>query len=251
MHFKVIDCISSASPQGPLNEDAIGATCTAAWVIDGATGVSNSPPLVAGLTDAAWLAEQLGSELRRAFAKQSINPIPVMAEIEGTIRGKFATISSGTERTAGDQPSAAFALTVLADNTVHLMGIGDCRIIFESHIGNVEDFNPSDAGQAEILIIDEQRRLSAAYPDEDIWPRLKPFIRSLRELANLDAGYSVVHPTRGWSSRIKSRIQGAAEIRHLLIVSDGFYRLVDVFRATDARARSRQSHYLSACQDLR
>jgi len=254
LRFSVIDCISSPSPQGALNEDAIGATCTAAWVIDGVTGVSNSPPLVAGLTDAAWLAEQLDNELRRVFEKKSINPIPALAEIEGTIRAKFAAISSGAERTAGEQPSAAFALTVLTDDIVHLMGIADCRIIFESKTGDVEEFNPSSVGQAEPLIIDEQRRLIAAYPNEDVWQRLKPFIRSFRELANLDAGYSVVHPTRSWSSRIKSRTQDAAEIRHLLVVSDGFYRLVDVFRATDIRGllkRSLEGRLELLCSELR
>jgi hypothetical protein len=134
------------------------------------------------------------------------------------------------------------------------MGIADCRIIFESQTGDVEEFNPSDAGEAESLVIDEQRRLSAAYPNEDIWPRLKPFIRSLRELANLDPGYSVVHPTRAWSSRIKSLTQDTAELRHLLIASDGFYRLIDVFCATDARGllkRSIEGGLELLCSELR
>ena len=37
------------------------ATKYAAWVVDGATGVSDLPPLVPDLTDAAWLAGQLNN----------------------------------------------------------------------------------------------------------------------------------------------------------------------------------------------
>jgi hypothetical protein len=216
-----------------MNEDCIGATRTAAWVIDGATGISNNPPLVTGLTDAAWLARKLSDELCGAFKDVSINPILALAEVENAITGAFAKHNSVMERTPGEEPSAAFALTVLSNNVLHLIGIGDCRIIFESQSGNVEDFNPSDAGEAESLIIDERRRLIAAYPNDDVWPRLKPFIRSLRESANLESGYSVVHPTRSWSNRVKCQTRDAAAFRHVLIVSDGLYRLVDVFRATD------------------
>jgi hypothetical protein len=54
-------------------------------------------------------------------------------------------------------------------------------------------------------------------------------------LANLDLGYSVVHPTRDWSSRIKWKTRDAADLRHALIMSDGLYRLVDVFCVADDR----------------
>jgi hypothetical protein len=145
-------------------------------VIDGATGLSDNPPLVARVTDAAWVAEKLSNELRGALEEGSINPISALSEIEDAIKVEFAKINSGFESTAGDQPSAAFALTALTNDIVHLIGLADCRIIFESQTGDVKDFNPSDVGQAESLIVDEQRRLAAAYPNEDVWPRLKDFI---------------------------------------------------------------------------
>jgi hypothetical protein len=111
-----------------------------------------------------------------------------------------------------------------------------------------------NVSQAESLIIDEKRQLMDAYPNEDVWPRLKPFIQSLRELANLDGGYSVVHSTRGWSSRVKWQTQSAAELRHLLLVSDGLYRLVEVFRTTDAQGllnRSLEQGFELLCSELR
>ena len=42
-----------------------------------------------------------------------------------------------------------------------------------------------------------------------------------------------MHPTRPWAHRLKRRTLACAEVRHLLIVSDGLYRLVDVFGVWD------------------
>ena len=53
--FKIIDRISNSSPNAFVNEDAIGATSTSAWVIDGATGVSDRPP-IGGWNDGCGMA---------------------------------------------------------------------------------------------------------------------------------------------------------------------------------------------------
>jgi serine/threonine protein phosphatase PrpC len=126
------------------------------------------------------------------------------------------------------------AVAALQGETLHLLGIGDCRIIYEERTGEVGEFNPSAIGPAEALIVAERRRLMAQYPGEDPWPRLKAFIRPLRERANQEGGYSVVHPTRSWSTRVARRTRERRKIRRLLILSDGLYRLVDVFTAVTA-----------------
>jgi hypothetical protein len=169
-----------------MNEDAVGATGTAAWVIDGATGVSDRAPLVAGITDPAWLAGQLNDKLSSTFQMGEVHLPSALAKIEAEIQAGFAAIDLLPMLTAGEQPSAAFALAALAVDSVHLVGIGDCRIIFESHTGEVAEFNPSEVGPAEGLIIQERSRLTAAYPGEDPLPRLKPFMRSIRESVNLE-----------------------------------------------------------------
>ena len=89
----------------------------------------------------------------------------------------------------------------------------DCRIIVENRIGEVEEFDPSETGHAEAMIIQERHRLLGAYPDEDPWPRLKPFIRSLRQFANAANGYSIVHPTLSWHFFFKQcRLQSNASV---------------------------------------
>ena len=227
--FKIIDRISNSSPNAFVNEDAIGATCISAWVIDGATGVSDRPPLVNGTTDAAWLASRVDAELRTMLQGTVVDPVKVLAKLEANVRSEFKAFDSERSRPVGEQPSAALALAALQGKTLHLMGLADCRIIYQANTGEIGEFNPSDSGAADALIVAERSRLVAEHPGQDPLPRLKGFIRALREFANQDSGYSVVHPTRAWSSRVKRQIHEAGKIRRLLLVSDGFYRLVDVF----------------------
>ena len=233
MVFKVIDRISNSSPNALVNEDAVGATSAGAWVIDGATGVSDRPPLVAGTTDAAWLAGQLNAELQATCDGPDVDPVEALIQVEATIRAAFTGVDEGLSMPASEQPSAAFALAAVQENILHLIGIADCRH-YEQRTGAIGEFNPSDTGMAEAHIVAERDRLVAEHPGEDPWPRLKGFIRTLRELANQDGGYSVVHPTRAWSHRVRRQIHEVDNIRHLLLVSDGFFRLVDVFGAMTA-----------------
>jgi hypothetical protein len=229
VRFEVIDHISIPSPTSDLNEDAVGAANNAAWVIDGATGVSDLPPLVPFLSDAAWLAMHLNDGLQAAFARSPVEPSAALRAIESGISAQFNSANQLQDRTPIEQPTAAFALSVLDRDTVHLLGLGDCRIIVENQAGEIQQFDPSDRAHAELLIIQERARLLATYPGEDPWPRLKPFIRSLREFANMEYGYSIVHPTLAWHDRVKRQTLHAQAVRHLLAVSDGLYRLVDVF----------------------
>ena len=231
--FKMIDRLSHSSPDACINEDAVGATNAGAWVIDGATGVSDRPPIVARTTDAAWLAERLNAQLRATLDTPDLDPVQALSRVEAKIKSELLALTRGVFCPASEQPSAAFALAALRGKILHLIGIADCRIIYETRAGEIGEFDPSDraASVGEALIVAERHRLMAEYPDENPRPRLNKFIQTLREQANQDGGYSVVHSTRPWAGRVKQETFEASKIRHLLLLSDGFYRLVDVFKA--------------------
>ena len=135
-----------------------------------------------------------------------LDPVQALSRVEANIKSEFLALTRGVFCPASEQPSAALASVVLRGKTLHLIGIADCRIIYETRAGEIGEFNPSDSGAVEALIIAERSRLLAEYPGEDLWPRLKAFFRTLRELANQDGGYSVVHPTRAVGHRVKREI---------------------------------------------
>ena len=101
--FKVIDRISSSPPDAAINEDAVGATMSAAWAIDGATGVSDRPPLVVGTTDAAWLAGELNAALHAAFDRPDAELEPALAGVEAKLRADFLAIYREPGEPAGEQ----------------------------------------------------------------------------------------------------------------------------------------------------
>ncbi len=227
--FSILDTVSIQSPQASANEDAVGFSRSAAWAIDGATGVTDTAPLTPGPTDAAWLAGNLNSKLRAAFDKPNADPLAVLAGLQADIEREFRGLHSAAEVRSSEQPTAALALAALAGPDLNFFGIGDCRILCEHRHGQVIEFNPSEMGPGEKLMLQERQRLLAMSPHEDPWPRLKPFIQSLRDRVNTPGGYSIVHPSRPWVFRLRHQTIAAKDVRHVLIVSDGLYRLVDPF----------------------
>ena len=77
-------------------------------------GVSDLPPLVSSRSDAAWLAAQLDNEFDHAFQTSPLEPFGALAEINADIRAQFIRTNKLPERTAVEQPTAAFALSVVA-----------------------------------------------------------------------------------------------------------------------------------------
>jgi hypothetical protein len=61
MPLHIIDNV--CEPSGQVNEDIAGSTHTAAWVMDGVTGLGDEP-LLPGASDAAWLVQHVDAFLR-------------------------------------------------------------------------------------------------------------------------------------------------------------------------------------------
>lgn len=241
--FSILDSITCQSPHSAHNEDIVGSTGSTAWVIDGATGVSDSPPLTPDCTDAAWLANNLSRKLELAFARPDANPISVLTEVEAAIKADFLSFENARALSAGEQPTAGLALVALVGEFLNFICIGDCRVLFETIDGSIAEFGQYEIGPIESRIAERRHRLIETYPGEDPWSRLKPFIQSLRQHVNTHEGYSAVHPTRRWVHRLAYQIFPSSDVRHAMIVSDGLYRLVDVFGTFDVRELLKRAIY--------
>lgn len=239
--FSILESLTCQSPHVTHNEDVVGFAGSAAWVIDGATGVSDRPTLTPDSTDAAWLATNLNRRLETAFARPDADPTTVLMKVEAEIEADFRSFEGASSLSTGEQPTAGLALVALVGKTLSFITIGDCRVLFENVDGSTAEFCQSEIGPIESRIIERRRGLIETYPGEDPWPRLKPFIQSLRQHINTEEGYSVVHPTRRWVHRLKYKKLPSSTVRHALIVSDGLYRLVDGFGTFDAPGLLREA----------
>src|SRR3954471_11942514 len=109
MRLRVVEHLSVPGTPGRTNEDVAGFSSTAAWVLDGATGLGDSP-LLAEDSDAAWLARAFDARLR-AEADHADRSLPeLLSVLISDVRVEFA--AKARRRPAGrhEEPSAGMAM---------------------------------------------------------------------------------------------------------------------------------------------
>src|SRR5689334_22367100 len=119
MQFAIVDSLSEA---GHLhNEDAVGSTPAAAWVIDGTEGPFDHT-LTPGPTDATWHAQALNAALLAHYADPAADPFSPLAQAAGLLSRTY--IRTATAAPSHEQPSACVALVAVdASTRLHLLSI--------------------------------------------------------------------------------------------------------------------------------
>ncbi|MBZ6075183.1 hypothetical protein [Microvirga puerhi] len=231
IHFRSL--FRQSLPGSRVNEDGSGLHGPYAWIVDGATGVSDGQ-ITSAESDAAWLAELLGAKLS-ALSEAGRDPAMLLKELEGEIARAFDSVG-GAEESVG--PSACLGLVMAAASA--RSGIVRLDGFF---LGDVVALVPSQGGI--LRWTDErakpfERRTLAALGDGDTRTGQPPEavrrqILENRAKLNQPDGYWVVNPRRSWNGR---ELHFSAEIAAgapVVLATDGFMRLVDVFGAyTDA-----------------
>ena len=215
------------------NEDAIGATRCAAWAIDGTKGPFDHK-LTPGPTDATWHAQTLNAVLLESYADATGDPTASLAKAAERLSAAYTR--NAIDVPSHEQPSACLALVAAGPSRMlHLFNIGDCCILME-RAGAVRNFGSSRIERLEPAAIVELVRLREAMDDgSDPWPQLRETLKRNFETAmNKPGGYWVVHPSLHWLHAVQHEELPAHEVDHVLIASDGFFRLVNVFGAYDA-----------------
>lgn len=218
-------------PGSRINEDGIGLHGSFAWVIDGATGMSDER-LTSGGSDAAWLAGLLGERLLELCRDQDMDK--VLSRLEAEIRSAFG---EATAHVPGiDDHHAPSACLGLIRAQAGQNGYVDIEGRF---LGDVIALLPTEAGI--VRWIDErakpfERKTLAALGAQEHEPGQIPEavrrqILENRTKLNEPDGYWVVNPRRPWSGRelrFEARVKPGGAI---VLATDGFMRLVDVFEA--------------------
>lgn len=228
MRLQVID--ATCQPAGAVNEDRWGVRDDkAVWVLDGATGLAEERVLP-GPSDALWFVEQVDGGLRER-AINGNTPADVLRPIVRQTREAFARAALRPDAAAVDLPGGALAMLRLVEDTVELSSLGDCRIVHRDAEGIVSCFGTSKVTALDDLLVEEAVRLQGlGLSQEAIWQRVLPMTRRHRALANQPHGY--------WRLDLDERALAHIEVERMqarpgdafLLLSDGFYRLVEVYR---------------------
>jgi hypothetical protein len=224
-------CRDEICAGGPaVNEDLIGRAQTAAWVVDGVSGVTGRR-IVGEASDAAWLATTLDAALRQEFAAPQSDADAALQRVSSRISDAFFAIGVGQADDRAECPCACLALLSLVENRVQTSCIGDCRVIAERSDGGLHIAADTRVERFETSLLKELIDRMGREPDIDPKIALAEKFRAMRGFLNRDDGYWVVHPTIGWLRGLQQTVTPAFSGQTALLVSDGFYRLVNLFGA--------------------
>ena len=214
-----------SEPSGAVNEDRWGALGSAVWVLDGATGLV-AERVLPGPSDALWLMERVDAGLKQR-ARLADGLASALRPILAKARAEFARVALRPDAEAADMPCGSLAMLRVKDGVAELSSLGDCRIVD----GDGRPFGTSGVTALDERLVTEVVALQKqGVPHRDIWRRLLSMTRRHRALMNRPDGY--------WTTDLSATGLDHIEVEHVparagdyfLLMSDGFYRLVDTYR---------------------
>lgn len=239
MTLRIIDALSQPGHTARANEDAFGHTSAAVWVIDGATGLSPHS-LTGTASDAAWFAQRISHHLTHVLAQ----PASLVEAAAAAMTHTSAELISLCEKLPDnmvDMPCASGLIVQQRHNHIDVAFYGDCHLLAQLpngeilHMGGDPVHEKVDADNIAEMV----RHRRTDEPLTAARARAIPLIAAGRKLANLPHGYPLWSPFADAEScathatRLHQYEFSVPEGTILLLMSDGFYRLVDVLLEMD------------------
>lgn len=225
MHLDLIQSLSIAGDSSKANDDRTGAGHAHAWVIDGATDLGE-PGLLGNRGGAAWIA----AEADRAFAAAD------GVSIEQTCRTVFEQVAARFAETRKREPepweipSASFLAVTVADNVVDCAWLGDCAALL------IRDGRATRIGpQRDIRDDETDLARSVAHHGLGSVKRAAPVLDVLRT-ARSRPGRQVLGIDPAGAEKIYYSSQPCVAGDELLLMSDGFVAIADLYRLIDQTA---------------
>jgi hypothetical protein len=216
-------------PGGKVNEDIVGNSNTAAWVMDGATGLGDEQ-LLPGVSDAAWLVQRVDAFLRAHADDVALGLPDLFTGAIEDVRMAYERSKLRDAKARYELPSAGIIFVRCTTSGIEYARLGDCTGVFS--LGNMM----VSTDQSRLRSLDEQvldkmralqrgRRRNYENLRRAIWDDL----RANRDLANVEGGYWVLGIELEAARHVETgAIQSERPVTALLM-SDGFYRAVDTF----------------------
>jgi hypothetical protein len=136
-----------------------------------------------------------------------------------------------------ETPAASFALLRVLGEEIEVARLGDCLMLLEFQDGNIELLDDPVLSQIETDLKAKILAMrSLGIGDEAVIRReMMPNLRAIRQRRNMPGGYGVLAADPACLDLLQVDRFPSTGLRHILMVSDGYYRLVDVYDAMSDR----------------
>ena len=230
-----LDLIEAVSDKGgAVNEDVYGYSGNAAWVLDGATGLADRQ-LLSPVSDGRAYVDVLSASLHTLFATQT-GPLSEVVEMAiRKVSDKFLPTLKKREAKTYEMPSAAMAMVRIRDGLLELAVLGDCRVLVQmgADVVWLPHYSPLEALDRRLIEqISALHRQGIVNPDE-VRKRMLDRFRAQRSTMNTPEGYWALSFSLEAAAHLQTETVKSSRARHVLLVSDGFYRLVDTLHRFD------------------
>lgn len=229
--------VAASDGQSAINEDVVGHCATAAWVIDGATGVGAA--LLEEPSDAAWLAQTASRILHETLCASPDQPtVDIMRSVMATCANALEEHCIRPADGPHEHPSAAFAMVRIIDGHVEFTTLADCRVAYVDHAGESRLFGttPLEAIEARTIALAERiMRETPGIAADDLKAQLMPVLRENRRLMNKEGGYWVLGTDPAAADHLDQTRFPVRPGQRFALASDGFLRLIELFAVATSR----------------
>lgn len=225
----VLDAVSVSGDRRKQNDDAVGWSEGAVWVIDGATDLHDAPRSDTA-SDAAWFARQLNAALTVASQEHDAPSALVEQAVRSTARAWQSARRRPLEG-RWDLPTAALLLAAETRSGLSVRDLGDCRLFVLDGEGRASSHGGTSWTK------DDESALAARFSNPahagqgHRSPEGQAYLRQAREDHNLVDSYAIVGvEPEACLPRVRSFEVSLPRPAHVLLATDGFAALVDVYR---------------------
>lgn len=228
--IQFLEGLSIAGSKDRENDDAMGATATIAFVLDGVSSLAD-PPLMKGKSDAAWVAHLARDLLLK-------HPPGVASDIPGFIRKVAREITARFEAERSRPPAARYELpwTTLSmiavePGRLHIAFVGDSRVLVEASDDSVHNYGITPSrGASETKLAQKMISAGKGLGVDAIRQTVIQDLQRSREMVNMVEGFWLL----GADERVGEHLQMATLVLSgpatVLLATDGFYALTEDYK---------------------
>lgn len=219
---------------GTINEDIAQLNPSSAWILDGATGLSEKN-IIDNESDARWFVQQWNEYLSAAVEDCDKSVADLIKAGIPIIKNKYYGLSKGADPQPIDLPSSGVALVRWNEEKLDYLVLGDCILIIKYAGNKISVVKDDCLQQLDEKAIDRlhQLMIESNYSFEDAIQEINPILVSHRLMKNTQAGYWIL----GFDEQaLDNCIHAAADIKEIseiVLMSDGFAALIDKYHYTD------------------